>query len=498
MGLCGCISNINNRSVSYFPSSVTMLLLRFSIFFFCLLMPIAVPAIAIEDEFVLNQADGDLGLVEEQVGNFERNGLEGIDTAGSEGFMEEEEDVERSVRYFTRRYTLGASQSGRLYSTINIPWNYLSDDNRIVYIVTAPQGYRIQARCTSNLFCSYFALYLSKSGRFPDAGKITKHCSNNYQYQTFAMTTDANVFQARYQFMRDGYWWNSAYRNFYCDLTAVRSTTATTTTARTTTTSPTNSCSCGKHNLAGDRIVNGDATEPHEYPFFAALSSNDMNGRRIFCGASIVSRRWVMTAAHCVEYITPSTLGGYYVVVGTDNIRTSGPNERSHAIEKIVLHENWNATTVQNDIALIKLRADITFNDKVSPVCLPIKNLGNIDEKTATVMGYGQVGQNLGTTEVLHDVKLKMESSSDCRRYSSYYAKHVTDDMICTYESSKDSCRGDSGGPLVYESNNRLYEVGIVSFGQGCAGEQKPGVYTKVAHYTNWIQRTTSETFCSP
>merc|ERR1712142_1047451 len=100
------------------------------------------------------------------------------------------------------------------------------------------------------------------------------------------MLTDSNVFEARYKFRREAWVvenYRSKYGHFYCDLKTVRDTTT-----------PTNNCNCGKHNLAGDRIVNGQATNPHEYPFFVALTEYYTGGgRNVFCGASIISKRWV-------------------------------------------------------------------------------------------------------------------------------------------------------------------------------------------------------------
>jgi len=415
--------------------------------------------------------------------------MEQLNTKMNMSFLNEDEMEERSTKYTYANYNLGANQQLRIHSMYYInPYN-LAADNRWVYTVQAPSGYRVQATCYLNLYCNYFRLYLSKSGRFPDTGKTSMHCSNAHNVrETTTMMTDSNVFQARYRFHRDGVRYKSGYDingygNFYCDLKAVGSG---------------NNCNCGSHNSGNDRIVNGQETYPHEYPFFAALSySFPSGGRRVFCGASIISQRWVMTAAHCVDFITPDQTSSYNVVIGTHNIKNPNSNERSVAIETIIAHEAWNSSTVQNDIALINLSSDIHFSDEVSPVCLPMKDIGTILGKSATAMGYGQVENDGATTDVLHDVNLTVESSNDCRKYSDYYRDRVTDNMICTYQSSKDACRGDSGGPLVIKKNSRLYEIGVISWGQGCAQNNQPGVYTMVSHYTDWIKATTGETFCS-
>jgi len=241
--------------------------------------------------------------------------------------------------------------------------------------------------------------------------------------------------------------------------------------------------------------VNGRETAPHEYPFFAGLTQKDSSSthRHIFCGASLISDRWVLTASHCMIY--PAE--GLQVVLGSHDMDKSESSRVLHDVELIIKHENYNARTVKNDIALIKLKKPVAFSSKISPVCLPAKSFTDaLYNENAIVMGYGTTEfQGIGT-RVLNDVELKVESYTDCKKYGGIYDRLVTKDNICTLTQLKDACQGDSGGPLVFDKNNRLTQIGVVSWGENCAKEGKPGVYAKVENFLDWIHVKTGNTLC--
>ena len=110
---------------------------------------------------------------------------------------------------------------------------------------------------------------------------------------------------------------------------------------------------------------------------------------------------------------------------------------------------------------------------------------------TAIATGWGnQKETGVGTSSlVLLEVEVPMISTEKCQ--ASYPTKNVTDDMLCAGydEGGKDACQGDSGGPLFTCIGKRLVHVGITSWGEGCARPGKPGVYTKTAHYLDWIKQ---------
>merc|ERR1739838_451894 len=255
---------------------------------------------------------------------------------------EEEQDLERNgrVSYWYQRFQLTENTNIVISSQLWSQWfsqpQYTNLDNRVVYQATAPVGYQVTASCSFRLKCNYFEYYFSPSGVFPAENIMKLPCtSTGSQTSNVLLTSTTNLFHARYRFGKYAYSHDSAITGFSCLLKAVA------TTVTTAPTTPTESCACGKQNLEEDRIVNGTETSPNKYPFFAALSYN-ADGRQIFCGASLISPRWVMTAAHCVDFITTASLNNYQVILGSHDLNNPSVFERTVDIEQIIEHENWN------------------------------------------------------------------------------------------------------------------------------------------------------------
>jgi len=296
---------------------------------------------------------------------------------------------------------------------------------------------------------------------------------------TLKLRSDTNYFHAMFA-NNKGY--NDNYKGIKCDVTAEKSTRTTTTT--TTTVMP--KCSCGKHNKDRSRIVNGQETKPNEYPFFAGLVRKGTT--LIFCGGSLISYKWVLSASHCV-----TTAAQIQVVLGGHNMDKPESSRQFIDVASIIKHEN----SFWNDIALLKLARSVTFNSQISPVCLPPKQFTDALYKTnATVMGYGHTSHGGTGTRVLQDVQVKLMSYTDCKNFGGSYQSRVTHNDICSYGYDNDACQGDSGGPLVYDKNDRLTLIGVVSWGVRCASVGRPGVFVKVENYLDWIHEKTSNGIC--
>lgn len=249
-------------------------------------------------------------------------------------------------------------------------------------------------------------------------------------------------------------------------------------------------CKCGLKSPA--RIVGGVATEMHEYPWQAMLRTR-FSGQ--FCGGTIISPNYVLTASHCVDNHTINSL---YVTLGDHKKYTADETDKTiHSkVTQIIMHENYDKNSFNNDIALLRLARPVTFNSAISPACLPYNLEENsISGQTGTVTGWGTMWSDGNSSLTLLEVDMPLLTTSECRMY---FPRQITNNMICTYKYGKDSCQGDSGGPLVWNKNERHYLVGVVSWGIGCAKYRKPGVYTKVSNYLNWIEQKTGEKFCRP
>ena len=245
------------------------------------------------------------------------------------------------------------------------------------------------------------------------------------------------------------------------------------------------------------RIVGGEEAPAGAYPWMTALVANNVApAAGQFCGGALIHREWVMTAAHCVTSGTqvdpPASID---IVVGLH--RLSENNGIRRDLQAIIVHPQWEPASYDYDIALLHLAQPI---DGVTPVAIvqpsdaPIFAPGQI----ARVMGWGATAWQGTGSDVLLQVDIPIVSQQTCR--DSYGADDITDRMLCAglAGGGKDSCQGDSGGPLVVNDNSVWKEVGIVSWGQGCAFPDFYGIYARVAVLYAWVTQHVDLTPATP
>lgn len=234
-----------------------------------------------------------------------------------------------------------------------------------------------------------------------------------------------------------------------------------------------------KSNLNYNRIVGGTSARIADYPFIASLQLD----RQHFCGAAILSSRYLLTAAHCTDTILPRELR---VRVGSSYHKLGG---QIHLVAKIHQHPRYNEMTLDYDISILELTTDIT-NPRVRTI-KPV-NKTPAAGTMAEVIGWGTKQRVFARrreptfANKVRAVKVPIVAQSLCRL--AYYAEMIiTDNMLCAGYlgyGRKDSCQGDSGGPMVVADQL----VGVVSWGFGCGDGQYPGVYTDVASLQEFIR----------
>ena len=240
-------------------------------------------------------------------------------------------------------------------------------------------------------------------------------------------------------------------------------------------------------------IVGGENADIQDYPYQAALLYSSGGWSYAYCGASIINEYWILTAAHCVEGESASNT---VVRVGSDDLYAQGGS--SYDADEIIIHNNYNSNTMNNDIALIKLANPIIFNNSRQSVLLMCDNqvdLGIQDAgQTSWITGWGDTEGTTNSSQ-LQVVAVPITTESD------YGWGQIDSDMIMAgYEDGGyDSCQGDSGGPMVVlAADGETYlQCGIVSWGYGCADPGYPGVYTRVSYFVDWICNNTDGEVCA-
>ncbi|XP_077564125.1 trypsin-1-like isoform X1 [Haemaphysalis longicornis] len=247
---------------------------------------------------------------------------------------------------------------------------------------------------------------------------------------------------------------------------------------------------CGKTYLRNSKVVGGENAKFGQQPWQAAVVKRSFLSQKISCGGALVHERWVVTAAHCVDRTPASNLR---VRLGEHSIRDTTerfPHEE-YTVRRKVVNEGFDRRNFKNDIALLELSHPVVFREHIIPICLPTKG-ENFTGGFGTVSGWGRLkyGQSY-IPNVLQKVSVEVLDNEKCRTWFKDKGRkeQIFDTMMCAgyQEGGRDSCQGDSGGPLTFKKDERVYLIGLVSWGVQCAMPSLPGVYTRVSEYVDWV-----------
>lgn len=218
--------------------------------------------------------------------------------------------------------------------------------------------------------------------------------------------------------------------------------------------------------LLEERVVNGNTIGIRQAPWQVSILVNSSHN----CGGSILSNRFILTAAHCIENWLPVNLT---VRAGSSYWKSGG---QLLEVESFLVHEKWDDMRVINDIGVILLVQPLIFGIGVQPIKLAQE--GPKAGDAAFVSGWGSVDyRNSIPTLTLQGLETSVLNQETCAAiYSS-----LSEDTLCTYNEAKGPWKSDSGGPLVV--HGKL--VGVVSWGWG---NNTPAVYASVVHFYKWIQ----------
>ncbi|KAB0796378.1 hypothetical protein PPYR_10439 [Photinus pyralis] len=271
---------------------------------------------------------------------------------------------------------------------------------------------------------------------------------------------------------------------------------------------------CG-YQHTDDYFYTGNVTAIDEFPWLAVLKykrdadlDDNLNDHFVEfgCSGSLISKRYVLTAAQCLRLRTSSAvavrLGEYNIQHDTDCVKFSELDDCSSpvedvGIEKKIRHPQYNRRLGLNDIALLRLNRKVAFTDYIRPICLPdaetrYARIGEI----MTLTGFGRVATDKNYAIIKKRITSRLISNEQCRTEFSDIKdrnRYVTDNIMCTKElaDNKDrSCEGDSGGPLMFSHRTQWHIEGIAVWSTAECSIDYPFAYTRVANYIDWIERT--------
>ncbi|XP_014444998.1 hepatocyte growth factor activator isoform X2 [Tupaia chinensis] len=254
---------------------------------------------------------------------------------------------------------------------------------------------------------------------------------------------------------------------------------------------PTGRQTCGKRHkkrtFLRPRIIGGSSSLPGSHPWLAAIYTGDS-----FCTGSLIHTCWVVSAAHC--FSNSPRRENVLVVLGQHFFNRTTDVTQTFGIEKYIpypLYSVFNPS--DHDLVLIRLKKKgdrcAVRSQFVQPICLPESGSTFPVGHKCQIAGWGHTDENVsGYSSSLREALVPLVADHKCSS-PEVYGSDISPNMLCAgyFDCKSDACQGDSGGPLACEKNGVAYLYGIISWGDGCGRLNKPGVYTRVANYVDWI-----------
>ncbi|KAH8299307.1 hypothetical protein KR044_000278 [Drosophila immigrans] len=361
------------------------------------------------------------------------------------------------------------------------------------YQLHAPASHEIQLNCRFELqpdICQSNFLYISRDGdtQFRDAERFCRmgQVSRTSNFQTMAVGYHSSNVAAQQQ------------ARLSCQAMAVQV-----------------PCDCGWSQPT--RITNGREALKHEFPSMVGLRDISSN-LPILCGGSIISDRFIVTAAHCTD--RQPIASRLVAIVGVHDLSLQGQFSinflllsqllslpfftvgesmfaSQYAIQSIFRHPEYSSLRVTNDIALLQTVRRFVWSRGVAPICLPFRQAPSGEAFEAVdIAGWGVLSFGSAKSNTLQKAQVMTINNSDC---SASYNTSIAANQICTFDHTglgQDSCQFDSGGPVILRQRSRMFLLGVISYGRACGQRYGIGVNTRISSHLNWIRSYVGGSVC--
>ncbi|GAB6029630.1 Mannan-binding lectin serine protease 1 [Chamberlinius hualienensis] len=274
-------------------------------------------------------------------------------------------------------------------------------------------------------------------------------------------------------------------------------------------TPPTCVAKCGKPaELKTPQIINGATGNIRYWPWQVGIYSQST--KSLICGGSLIRESWVLSAAHCFKITTPDgSLAnvpperiGMFFGQSVSQPDLSDPNVTKRKASGIIVHQQYDANTIDFDIALVKLDKPVKYNEFIRPICLPSPTsaITDIPDSVGLVAGWGKRSNDKDekASPTLQKIAITVIQKEKCQfDEEGQQIVTLTENMFCAGDNGVGTCGGDSGGSLCFLSgsiDDPKYQIeGIVSWGIGneCAAPGHYDGFTRVRNFVNWINNFT-------
>ncbi|XP_037725132.1 serine protease SP24D-like [Drosophila subpulchrella] len=224
------------------------------------------------------------------------------------------------------------------------------------------------------------------------------------------------------------------------------------------------------------RVVGGEDAAKAQFPHQVSLRNAGSHS----CGGSILTRNFILTAAHCVSdedennVITPVAADRFTIRAGSNDRFSGGV---LHQVAEVIIHEGYG--NFLNDVALLRLETPLIFSSSIQPIDLPsVDTPADVD---VIISGWGRIKHAGDLPRYLQYNTLKSISTEECEELIEF---GFEGELCLLHVVDNGACNGDSGGPAVY--NNQL--VGVAGFVVGGCGSSYPDGYARVFYFKDWIK----------